>query len=90
MTSVDYHIIKMGPEISFFPGEQQQLEDLDCFFATQNRSETEVSEFVQIDRTSVQDDQEWSEGSEGLRNKLLSYMDAEGMDHAVVMRTHYY
>lgn len=87
MTSVEYHIIRIESEIS---GGQNEMDDLDIFFTAQNTSETETTEFVQIDRSVVEDDEEWGEGSERLRQRLLSYMDAEGRDHAVVMRTHYY
>ena len=87
MTSVEYHIIRIESEIS---GGQNELEDLDIFFNAQNTSETETTEFVQIDRSAVEDDEEWGDGSERLRQRLLSYMDTEGRDHAIVMRTHYY
>ena len=87
MTSVEYHIIKIESEIS---GEQGEMDDLNIIFAAQNTSETEVTEFVRIDRESVENDGEWSPASQGLRKKLLSHMDSEGRDHAVVMRTHYY
>lgn len=59
MTS-EYFIIRIESEVSH---EQGEMDDLDIFFDAQNTSETETVQTVQIDRATVEDDEEWSDGS---------------------------
>ena len=84
--SVEYSIINIESEIS---GTQNETDDLNVFFEVQNGSGTGNVQLVQIDRASAEDDDEWSEGSENLRKRLLDYMNARGKDHVTLMKSEY-